>query len=321
MPKREPAVDIRNFLPNIKTHVALAPHTSLRIGGPADYFYEAHTRDDIIRAVTIARETQTPYVILAGGTNVLVADEGFRGLTIKIRNSRFEIQDSSIIADAGVSMGVLVAAAGRAGLSGLEWAGGLPGTLGGAVFGNAGTFGTSIADILREIHVYNPIKESLITYRKDEVLFGYRRSAFKETGEVILGATLILGRGDPETIRANTVKSIQYRSTHHPSYDASCGCIFKNTERTASTEGIIRHHPDLSVWFDRIPTGYLVDEVGLKGYIVGGAKISEVHGNFIVNQGRARAEDIITLIGMVKERVKNIFGVLLEEEIQMIGFR
>ena len=306
---------LEELLPRVQKNIPLSSHTSLRVGGVADYFFEAHTREDIIEALSAAMSTNTPYIILGGGTNVLVSDKGFRGLVIRIRTTGITEKENSLVIDAGVPMGVLVAYAAKQSLSGLEWAGGLPGTVGGAIRGNAGTFGKTLADALISVDVFDPDTKSEKTYNKEDIFFDYRESSFKRSGEVILSAEIMLGPGSKEDIMAHTRESILYRAEHHPSYDASSGCFFKNVDPQGKTFEIRG-----KMWFDRIPTGYLVDEAGLKGYQVGGAKVSNEHGNFIVNTGSATADDLVILLSLVKDRIKNTYGVLLKEEIELLGF-
>lgn len=289
--------------------------TSLRVGGIADYFFEAKTRDEVIRAVSSAMDAGIPYLILGGGTNTLVADQGFRGLVIRINTNGIREEGKSLVIEAGTPMGVLVAYAQTHGLSGIEWAGGLPGTVGGAIRGNAGTFGKTLADSLVSVDVFGPVLREEKTYERGDISFDYRDSMFKHTRDVILGAKITLIPGDKEEIRLKTRESILYRAKHHPSYEASCGCFFKNVDPRGKKLEV-----GGTMWFERIPTGLLVDQAGLKGYQIGGAKIAEEHGNFIVNTGSATADDLVMLLSFVKDRMKNTYGVFLKEEIELVGF-
>lgn len=312
---------IKELLPSLQENVLLGSYTSLRIGGPADFLYEAKSSDDIVKAIDAAEEAKLDFVVLGGGTNVLVSDNGFRGLVIIAHNTKREIKGEKIFAEAGAPLGVLVSETARAGLAGLEWAAGLPGTLGGAIFGNAGTFGKAIGDILENVTILKEVQGSKFKVQKltkEECQFGYRDSLFKRTGDVILGATLKFQKGDAKTLQDEVRKNILYRTEHHPPYQ-SAGCIFKNCE--------MRHYHKVSLadvdaqkWFERIPTGWLVDQAGLRGTKIGNMLISPKHGNFFMNLGGAKAEDAVILISLVKSAIHKKFGVLLEEEVRYIGF-
>ena len=237
-------------------------------------------------------------------------------------HSRVDVQDDEIYADAGIPMGALVAKAASLSLSGLEWASGLPGTLGGAIFGNAGSHGSEIKDTISEIAVFDPIHNIVRRLSTRECDFRYRHSAFKDRGGVILGATLALRKGDMAAIFARMKENMQKRITHQPLAQRSAGCVFKNIELAASREGseLARTHADFAAFRDArfLPAGLLVDKAGLKGARAGGAMISDKHGNFIVNEAHATADDIMRLIGVAKDAVREKFGVTLQEEIRIM---
>lgn len=313
---------IEQLLPDVKFDVPLAPYTSLKVGGPTRRLFEARSAHDIKKAVSAALKTRTPFVVLGGGTNVVVSDQGFSGLVILARNTAWRIAGTKVIAGAGVPLAVLVAQTTAQGLSGLEWAAGLPGTLGGAIFGNAGTFGKEIGDTIERVRVleYTTGKDAMETktYRKRDCAFDYRTSVFKRTGAVILEAVLRLEKGNAAELAEEARKNLAYRTAHHPGYQ-SAGCVFKNAE--------VRHYHKVSLadveaekWFDRIPSGWLIDQAGLKGTTIDGVAVSEEHGNFVLNRGGARAEYLVMLISLIKNAVHRKFGVLLEEEIRYVGF-
>ena len=310
-------------LDDFKKNIPLAPYTSLRIGGPAEYFFEAKNKDVLREALLFAKKENIPITILGGGQNVLIADKGIGGLVIAMRMKQITIEDKKVYAEAGVVIGEVLSKTVSAGRAGLQWAGGLPGTVGGAVFGNAGTFGHAFGEFIEYVEV---LRDDL-TFQKvpqEECAFDYRTSAFKSTrkGDVIVGAEFSLVKGDSAVVQKELRERIQWRTAHHPPYQ-SAGCIFKNPAEQHYHKVALDVTEDVRPveWFGRVPGGWLIDRAGLKGLRVGGAKVSEVHANFVMNDQNATAEDIIILISVIKERVHRKFGVLLQEEVQYLGFQ
>ncbi len=314
---------INMFDPHLfQENVLLKEYNTYRVGGVARYFFEAYDADTLVSAVRYAQKNNIAYFILGGGTNVLVSDEGFDGVVIKANHQRTEVRGDEFYADAGISMSALAIKAASLSLSGIEWAAGLPGTLGGAIFGNAGSHGTEAKDVVSEVDVFDPSCDILRRYPARECGFHYRHSAFKERGGVIMGATLALHKGDAAAIMARMKENMQKRIAHQPLAQRSAGCVFRNIELTTSCEGseLVRTHADFAVFRDArfLPAGLLVDRAGLKGARVGGAMISDKHGNFIVSEAHATADDIMRLIATAKNAVREKFGVQLEEEIRIM---
>lgn len=281
----------------LKLDEPMAKHTTFGIGGPADLFYEARTREELVKAVRLARKLKIPYFILGEGSNLLVSDKGVRGLVIKVGNGKWEVKGEKIIADAGASLAKLVETAVKYSLSGLEICFGIPGTVGGAVVGNVGTADKWIEDVIEEVEVLN--REGKIhRLSSSECQFGYRTSRFKQTKEIISRVTLVLKKDEPEKIKER-MKAIVARRKNQPK-ERSAGSIFKNPARKSA--------------------GWLIEQAGLKGKKIGNAQISFEHANFIVNKGAATADDVVQLIKLVKREVKKKFGIELEEEICLIGF-
>ena len=305
----------------IKENVNLAEYTNFKIGGPAKYFCEVKEIRDIQFALLHAKQNNLTYFILGGGTNLLVSDKGFNGLVIMMMNKSFTFQDLRLITGAGALFDELIQAAADKGLSGLEWAGGLPGTIGGAVRGNAGCFGFEIKDCV--FRVTSISKDGEIIERDNEFCeFGYRDSVFKRNGEIIISVELSLKNGKKEEILRERDEKIKYRWNRQPLELPSAGSVFKNCPLDSMPLEIqkgfsekIKQDP-----FPVIPAAVLIAALGLAGVSIGGAKISEKHTNFIVNFKNAKAHDVLALINLVKKKVKNDFGVLLEEEIQLVGF-
>jgi len=290
---------IKKYL-NVKTCVPLAPHTTFHIGGPAKYFYEAKSTEDIVKAVKTARELDIPYFILGGGSNILVSDRSFEGLVIKIQNTKYKIQNTKILADAGVKLSKLVDLALKNNLSGLEWAAGIPGTIGGAVRGNAGAFGSSMSDTIKLIKILS--NGDIKQLSKEEAEFGYRDSIFKHNKDIILSVELQLKKDDKNEIKKRVKKYLTHRKKTQPIEEYSAGCIFKNI-RTKLNK----------------PAAQLIEEADLKGKQIGGAMVSKKHANFIINTGKAKAEDVVILIGLIKAKIRNKFGIQLQEEIEYIS--
>ena len=303
-------------------NVKLSAHSNYRIGGVADYFYEAHTPEQISAAMSHWRRYgRGGFFVLGGGTNLLISDAGFKGLVLKPLIKGINIDGNRVRVGAGTSVKELLEATVSAGLTGLEWAGGLPGTVGGAVRGNAGAFGGEIKDLISEVVSMDiSSKEAkTITRSADESAFGYRTSYFKENDgkEIILEAVFNLAPGDPAVIRAAIDEKINYRLARHPMEYPSIGSTFKNVDARFmpadlldKVSHVIKRDP-----FPVVPTAFLLSEAGLKGVSYGGAMISPKHPNFIVNVLRASSEDVRQLIKLAKSEVQKKFGVMIEEEI------
>ncbi len=328
----------------IKEQEPLARRTVFRIGGPARFFVSAQSGEDIATAVRFAGERDLPWVMLGAGSNVLVSDRGFSGVVIHPAGGQIRIEGAELMADAGVPMARAVAEALRAGLAGFEWAIGVPGTIGGSVRGNAGCFGGEMKDVVRSVMVFNAATGAIEEWSGADAAFGYRESAFKRRPElIVLSAVLALKPGDPaesrgkiqESARARTMQLFESagREFFNPGGRVSsqevgvptAGSTFKNvlwSRRDISKESLLVRFPQFRPFQQNpgLPVGFLVDEAGLKGVSIGGATVSLRHANFIVNTGSATAEDVIMLIGLIKERVHRMFGILLEEEIQYVGF-
>lgn len=348
-----------------KSNVSLASFSNYRIGGPARYFFDAKNVDDIQEAISeyrshisrkTGRQNLSRIFILGGGTNILFDDRGFDGLVLQpnlnyIRSTVFQYERATarsrskhsarveIMVGAGTPISELLNYSITNSLSGLEWAGGLPGTLGGAIRGNAGCFGGETKDVIQSVNVLElqTANGKLRTYASKECQFGYRTSVFKEPTPpsnwhpvipryIILEATLALGKGDKRSIRKAIEEKIAYRNSRHPMEYPNVGSIFKNVpvsqikhrSRARADANILKNAPIKNDPFPIIPTAHLISEAGLKGVSCGGAMVSPKHPNFIVNVQSARSEDIKKLIGLVKGGVKNKFGIELEEEIQVV---
>ena len=310
----------------ILEHEPLSRHTVFGVGGPARFLITAEDRFDIASAVAAARERKMPWVIIGAGSNTLVSDRGFPGMVIRPRNGTITVTGTNLTAEAGAPMARVVADAIRLGLAGFEWAIGVPGTIGGSVRGNAGCFGSEMADVVRSVTVLNTLTGGVEEWSNDACEFAYRDSAFKRHPEfVVLAATIALTAGSgPESQRLVYGYTAERTATQDIG-GRTAGCMFKNvpwSRRGVNRDRILKRFPPAGPFAaDRgLPAGFLIDQIGLKGFRVGGAEVSRRHGNFFLNVGGATAEHIVTLAGIVKERVHRHFGILLEEEVQLIGF-
>jgi UDP-N-acetylmuramate dehydrogenase len=293
----------------LRAGVPLAPLTTFRVGGPADWLIETRTSDEIETALALARASRVPVAILGGGSNVLVADAGVRGLVIRTRGGDVRASDEGRVrADAAVTINGLVRWTINHGCAGLEAWAGTPGTVGGAIFGNAHFGGRLIGDLVSEVRLVAP-DGARADVQASAMAFGYDRSRLQATGDVLLSAVFRVSAGDPGALRAIARESLAFRKRTQPLDTPSAGCIFQNPERGRDVV------PDGIPW----SAGALVDRAGLKGVATGGARVSPTHGNFIVNEGAATAADIRRLIEQCKAAVRDCFGVELREEIVYLG--
>ncbi|MEK6222236.1 MAG: UDP-N-acetylmuramate dehydrogenase, partial [Chloroflexota bacterium] len=299
-----PTQELRDaFGENLKENEPLARHTSSRIGGPADFLITVNSSKGLADAILQLAQLSVQFEILGGGSNLLVSDAGFRGVVIlnKARNMRFaEVGNTpSVFAESGSNFGALARKAAQKGFAGLEWAGGIPGTLGGAIFGNAGAHGSEIADNLVLAEVLH-IEKGKQTWKNNQFGFQYRNSVLNDSqGKVfVLSATLALETGNAKEIEAKMDEYVSFRRKTQPP-GASMGSMFKNPDGDFA--------------------GRLIDAAGLKGKQIGAAQISELHGNFFLNHGNAMAEDVYTLLKFAQKTVAEKFNVNLKFEIQLFG--
>ncbi len=275
-------------------------HTTFRIGGPADYFLLPSTAEEVKGILEICKEKEIPYFILGNGSNLLVSDEGYRGAVIQLYRNYGEITvgPRTIRASAGVLLSQIAAAAKNASLAGFEFAGGIPGTLGGAVVMNAGAYGGEMKDVLKEVTVMTKEGE-IVTIPAGELEMGYRTSLIKRTGYIVLEAVIELDTGDQEEIKERMRELTEQRVSKQPLEYPSAGSTFKRP---------LGHF-----------AGKLIMDAGLSGYQVGGAQVSEKHCGFVINRGNATAADVRTLMQDVQDKVKEQFDVVLEPEVKFLG--
>ncbi|MBU1015335.1 UDP-N-acetylmuramate dehydrogenase [Patescibacteria group bacterium] len=311
---------ITQILPRVQTGVLLAPYTTFRIGGPAAYFFVAETKEDIVNSMRGAKEAGVRVFVLAGGSNVLVSDKGFDGLVVLNRDTSYSIEGMVVRSHSGTSMEELVRGAGEAGLAGLEWAGGLPGSVGGAIRGNAGAFGGEIKDTLVSVEYLNE-EGTIASKDAGACAFSYRSSCFKENGWAVLQGEFQLRKEDKKGIAAVVAEHIRYRQEHHPLEYPNAGSVFQNcdlAEIPASVGEEFREKAKNDP-FPVLPAAVLIAAAGLQGMRAGDAMVSEKHTNCIVNLGNASSEDVRALISSVQENIREKFGVELKQEIQYVA--
>lgn len=289
--------------------VPLAPLTTFRVGGPADWLVTLRSVEDVRNAVALARDEGVPVSILGGGSNLLVADDGVRGLVVRVHGGDVVMcGDSTVRADAGVTINGLVRWTINRGVAGLEAWAGTPGTVGGAVHGNAHFQGRLISELVQRVTLVTPAAEVLEVDVSD-MQFGYDESRLQRTGEFVVSADFHAGRGDTAALRAVARESLAFRKRTQPLEAASAGCIFQNPD--PARDGVPAGVP--------ASAGALVDRAGLKGMREGSARVSPTHANFIVNEGGATARDIARLIDRCRKQVLSELGVPLREEIVRLG--
>ena len=275
-------------------------HTTFRIGGPADALALPKTPEEVAEVVRFCHEHAQPYYVLGNGSNLLVSDEGYRGIVLQLYRNFNDIQVNGemITVQSGAMLAAVARTAYQNGLTGLEFASGIPGTIGGAVVMNAGAYGGEMKHVLREVTVLTKEGEVLAIPAKALEL-GYRTSVIPKNGWIVLGAVLQLKKGDPEQILARMEELKEQRITKQPLDLPSAGSTFKRPEGYFA--------------------GKLIMDAGLRGFTVGGAQVSEKHCGFVVNRGNATAADVWELICEVKHRVKEMTGVELEPEVKLLG--
>jgi UDP-N-acetylmuramate dehydrogenase len=294
----------------VERNLPLAPLTTFKVGGPADWLVHVRSGEEIRAALDVARDSGLPVTVLGGGSNVLIADAGLRGLVIRVHGGEVTHVDASRIrADAGVTINGLVRWTISHGVAGLEAWAGTPGTVGGAIHGNAHFRGRLISELIERVTLVSTTGQ-IADRPVDEMEFGYDYSRLHRTREIVVDATFRVSRGEPADLRAIARESLAFRKRTQPLESSSAGCIFQNPD------------PARDDVPDGIPpsAGALVDRAGLKNATTGQARVSPTHANFIVNDGGARALDVRELIERCKRDVHSRFGVGLREEIVYLGF-
>ena len=278
----------------------MAAHTTFRIGGPADYFVMPETVEELANVLKLCREEKVPYFILGNGSNLLVGDKGFSGVVIQLYKNfdGLSVEGTKVTAKSGAMLIRVAKEAAKAGLTGLEFASGIPGTIGGAMVMNAGAYGGEMKDVVTSVTVLTQ-NGDIKTLSGEEMNFRYRGSVVEEEGYIVLEAVMELAEGKLEEIQARIEELSVQRRTKQPIEYPSAGSTFKRPEGYFA--------------------GKLIQDANLRGYQVGGAQVSEKHCGFVINAGGATAADVMQLMQDVSDRVKEQFGVTLEPEVKRIG--
>ncbi|HAQ08639.1 MAG TPA: UDP-N-acetylenolpyruvoylglucosamine reductase [Bacillus bacterium] len=286
---------------SVKENEPLANHTTMKIGGPADILIEPSSIDNLQKALELIRSSNSKWTVIGRGSNLLVSDKGIDGAVIKLGSGLddIEVEGSRVTAGGGLSLVNFAMTISRKGLSGLEFAGGIPGSIGGAVYMNAGAHGSDISRILEKAYIL--FEDGTLEWLTNEQMkFSYRTSVLQEERPgIVVAAVFQLKEGNKEEIVAELQKNKDYRKETQPYNYPSCGSVFRNPL------------PNYA--------GNLIEKSGLKGHRIGGAQISELHANFIVNRGNATAEDVLGIIQHVKDTVLDLHGVKMETEVEIIG--
>lgn len=285
---------------NVFTKEPMSRHTTFRAGGPADFFVTPEKEGQVRKTLSLLKEAQVPRYIMGNGSNLLVGDRGYRGVILQIckKMNRIRIQDTVIQAQAGALLSKVAAEAQAKGLTGFEFASGIPGSLGGAVMMNAGAYGGEMKQVLIQAQILNASGE-IEDVLAEEMELGYRSSVFSRNGGVILSASIQLEPGDPSAIQSRMEELKFLRTSKQPLEYPSAGSTFKRPEGYFA--------------------GKLIQDAGLRGFQVGGAQVSEKHCGFVINKDQASAMDIRSLMEQVSEKVYTQFGVRLEPEVKLIG--
>ena len=301
---------MQTLITNLQTYIKegdillkepLSDHTSFRVGGPADYFVRPASREEIRGAILAAKEEKVPFFVIGNGSNLLVSDRGWRGMILQVGKNYQEItvDDNIITARSGATLARVAKEALDHSLTGMEFAAGIPGSVGGAVAMNAGAYDGEIRNILLDAEVMTSEGE-FITIPAADLDLSYRHSCVFEKDYLVLSARFLLAPGDPGQIRGRMDELARARKEKQPLEYPSAGSTFKR------------------------PKGYfagkLIQDAGLKGYTVGGAQVSEKHSGFVINRGGATAEEIAFLIAQVQKKVEQQFGVRMEPEVRFVGF-
>ncbi len=309
---------------HVRLNEPLSKHTTFKIGGPADFFIEVNEVAKLTKLLNFLNSEGISWFVLGGGSNILFKDENFEGVVIKIKTTdhrltlglssdRKQTMDT-IIADSGVLLSQIVNLAVQNNLSGMEWGVGIPGTVGGAVRGNAGAMGYDTSRVVEKVEVWRD--GEVLILNNNECGFFYRGSDFKKNGGVILRAWFKLVPGEKQSIVNEVGRFLQQRQGRYPTFP-SAGSFFQNID-IDKWPGDTKNLPEIFVERKKIPVGWLVEQCNLKGYTVGGAKVSDEHGNFVVNFKEATQAEILAVVETVQEKVYNKFGVELKPEVEII---
>lgn len=299
---------------SIKNNISLSSLSTFGIGGVAKQFISVDSQEKLLEVVQWANGKGMKYKIFSGGSNVVFPDEGLNCLVIQILGGNIENEGDKLIADAGVLLRDVINKSINNGLAGLESLSGVPGTIGGAVVGNAGAYGHSISEVVEKVEIWDGKEQKFLS--NNECKFSYRDSIFKEKPYTVLRVVCKFTKGDVDKLKTISRDIIKLRGEKYKPGLKCPGSFFKNIIASEIDQNLLKNIDPARIQYDKIPAGFLISEVGGKGMRVGGIKIADFHGNLFINTGNGSAADVKKLAGILKQKVKEKFGIELEEEIR-----
>ena len=303
----------------IQQNIQLKRFTTFKIGGRAQYFAAVKTLAELKQAYQFARQNSLPFFILGAGSNMLISDEGVPGLVVLIKNTGLKFSGTAAVVGAGFELDKLVEISARKNLRGLENLSGIPGTVGGAVYGNAGAWGKSLSDAIARVWFYDG--EQMRVYEKAACEFSYRDSVFKKLPGTIWQVELDLAKGNATSLLNLRSAILAYRAKRYPKTDRSAGSFFKNVSSDNFSEAILQTLPKYAFSGKEVASGYLIESAGLLGESYQGARIAFHQGNYLLNFKGATSTAVIKLVKHVRNKVFKKFNVVLEPEVQLLGFK
>jgi UDP-N-acetylmuramate dehydrogenase len=313
-------IDRLQAIPDLKVveNVPLAEYTRFALGGPAAALVDARTEEALIAAINTLQQSGTPWTLIGGGSNMIVSDEGFPGVVLRYTAARIEIEGSNVTAEAGAMLQALVDRTIGAGLKGIETMTGIPGWVGGAIYGNAGAYGRSIDQSVTSVRMFDGTRVCEIGNAECE--FRYRESVFKrQKCWIVLSATLALGPADSAELKTAADRILEIRNEKYPPTMRCAGSIFKNLLLADLPESVRAQVPPAVIREGKVPSAYFLEQVGAKGRSAGGIRVADYHANLLFNAGGGTTGETAALIRDLKDRVRHTFGLELEEEVQYLG--
>jgi UDP-N-acetylmuramate dehydrogenase len=303
---------------SVLRNACLSKYTRFGIGGPADIFAETKNTESFIQAWRIARDSGLETVVIGGGTNLIVSDDGFRGVVLKLSNHRIGADGLTAHVESGASLQALVDFTVDAGLKGLETMTGIPGSAGAAIYGNAGAYGHSIAERISTVRFFDG--NNVAEFTKAQCEFHYRESIFKRHKDwIIFSANLAMEPGDPAILRSAADKILDIRNKKYPPTMKCAGSIFKNFLLAELPARVANQLPEKVTIEGKVPSAWFLEQVGAKGMRIGDIQVADYHANLIYNSGAGTAVDLVAVIAELKQRVDRQWGIALEEEVQYVG--
>jgi UDP-N-acetylmuramate dehydrogenase len=303
----------------VRRDFLLSACTRFGIGGPADLYAETGDPDRFVDALDVAKASGLETVVIGGGTNLIVADDGFRGVVLKLANEEIRADDASVYVESGASLQALVDFTVDRGLQGLETMTGIPGSAGAAIYGNAGAYGHSIAERISSVRFYDGGR--IRVFDNAQCQFRYRESVFKEHKQwIVFSAQLAMERGDAAALRETADRILGIRNKKYPSTMKCAGSIFKNFLLAELPPDVVREIPPNVIIEGKVPSAWFLEQVGAKGMQAGDIHVADYHANLIYNAGTGTARDLVGIILELKQRVDRRWGIPLEEEVQYVGF-